>query len=61
MTDLRRRVGVFAAGAATVALVATPLTAVAQDDTMASVSEACQAANLGDLLKSPGVKSQHVV
>ena len=54
MTDLRRRVGVLAAGAATVALVATPLTALAQDDATASVSEACQAANLGDLLKNPG-------
>ena len=54
MTDLRRRVGVLAAGAATVALVATPLTALAQDDAMASVSEACQAANLDDLLKNPG-------
>ena len=54
MTDMRRRVGVLAAGAATVALVATPLTALAQDDAMASVSEACQAANLGDLLKNPG-------
>jgi len=54
MTDLRRRAGVLAAGAATVALVATPLTALAQDDAMASVSEACQAANLGDLLQNPG-------
>lgn len=54
MTDLRRRVGVLAAGAATVALVATPLAALAQDEAMASVSEACQAANLGDMLKTPG-------
>jgi len=54
MTDLRRRLGVLAAGAATVALVATPLAAVAQDEAMASVSEACQAANLGDVLKTPG-------
>jgi polar amino acid transport system substrate-binding protein len=54
MTDLRRRVGVFAAGAATVALVATPLAALAQDEAMASVSEGCQAANLGDILKNPG-------
>ncbi len=54
MTDLRRRLGVLAAGAATVALVATPLAALAQDEAMASVSEACQAANLGDMLKTPG-------
>ncbi len=54
MTDVRRRVGVLAAGAATLALVASPLTALAQDDAMASVSEACQAANLDGLLKNPG-------
>ena len=54
MTDTRRRVGMLAAGAATVALVATPLTALAQDEGMASVSEACQAANIDDLLKNPG-------
>ena len=53
MTDPRRRVGVLAAGAATVALVATPLAALAQDD-MAMVSEACQAAALDDVLKNPG-------
>lgn len=52
MTDLRRRVGVLAAGAATVALVATPLTTMA--DGHALVSEACQAQNLGDVLKNPG-------
>ena len=54
MTDTRRRVGMLAAGAATVALVATPLTALAPDEGMASVSEACQAANIDDLLKNPG-------
>jgi polar amino acid transport system substrate-binding protein len=54
MTDLRRRVGVLAAGAATVALVATPLAALAQDEAMAGVSEACQAANLDGMLKNPG-------
>ena len=54
MTDMRRRVGVLAAGAATVALVATPLTAVAQDESMAAVSEQCQAANLDGVLKNPG-------
>ncbi len=52
MTEIRRRLGVLAAGAATVALVATPLTAVA--DNHALVSEACQAQNLGDSLKNPG-------
>jgi polar amino acid transport system substrate-binding protein len=54
MTDMRRRVGMLAAGAATVALVATPLAALAQDEATASVSEACQAANLGDVLQNPG-------
>ncbi len=53
MTDTRRRVSVLAAGAATVALVATPLTALA-DSHEAMVDEACQAANLGDMLKNPG-------
>lgn len=55
MTDLRRRVSVLAAGAATIALLTSPLGAVAQDEAaMASVSEACQAANLDDILKNPG-------
>ena len=53
MTQIRRRVGVLAAGAATVALVASPLAALA-DNHEAMVSEACQAANLGDMLKNPG-------
>ena len=54
MTDTRRRVGVLAAGAATVALVATPLAALADNHEGAMVSEACQAANIDDLLKNPG-------
>lgn len=54
MSDHRRRVGVLATGAVSMALLANPLAAVAQDDTMASVSEACQAANLGDALKNEG-------
>ena len=53
MTDTRRRVGVLAAGAATVALVATPLAALA-DSHEGMVSEACQAANLDEVLKNPG-------
>ena len=54
MTDTRRRVGVLAAGAATVALVATPLAALADNHEGPMVSEACQAANIDDLLKNPG-------
>ena len=54
MTEIRRRVGVLAAGAATVALVASPLAAVADNHEGAMVSEACQAANIDDLLKNPG-------
>ena len=54
MTDTRRRVGVLAAGAVTVALVATPLTALADSHEGPMVSEACQAANIDDLLKNPG-------
>lgn len=54
MTDNRRRVSVLAAGAATVALVATPLAALAQDEATAAVSEECQAANLDPILKNPG-------
>jgi polar amino acid transport system substrate-binding protein len=48
-------VSVLAVSAASIALLVSPLAAVAQDDeAMASVSEACQAANLGDMLKNPG-------
>lgn len=55
MTDLRRRVSMLAAAAATIALLTNPLAAVAQDEeATASVGEACQAANLGDILKNPG-------
>ena len=50
MTDMRRRVGVLAAGAATVALVATPLTALADSHEGPMGSEACQAATLDDML-----------
>ena len=54
MTDTRRRVSMLAAGAATVALVATPLSALADNHEGPMVSEACQAANIDDLLKNPG-------
>ena len=55
MSDHRRDVSVLAVGAASLALLISPLAAVAQDDeAAASVSEACQAANLGDMLKNPG-------
>ena len=55
MSDNRRRASVLALGAASLALIASPLAALAQDDeAMATVSEACQAANLGDMLKNPG-------
>ncbi len=55
MSDHRREVSVLAVGAASLALLISPLAAVAQDDeAAASVSEACQAANLGDMLKNPG-------
>lgn len=55
MSDLRRRVSVLAAGAAGLALLTGPLVAVAQDEVAtASVSEACQAANLDEILKNPG-------
>lgn len=55
MSDHRRRVAVLATGAISLALLASPLATVAQDDAaMASVSEACQAANIDDLLKNPG-------
>jgi len=55
MSDHRRRVTVLATGAVSLALLASPLATVAQDEeAMASVSEACQAANLDDMLKNPG-------
>ena len=55
MSDTRRRASVLALGAASLALIASPLAAVAQDnEMMATVSEECQAANLDDVLKNPG-------
>ncbi len=54
MTEIRRRASVLAAGAATIALVASPLAALADNHEGAMVSEACQAANLDDMLKNPG-------
>lgn len=59
MTDHRRRVGVLAAGAVSLALLASPLAALAQEretflDRVPLVSEACQAANIDGLLKNPG-------
>jgi polar amino acid transport system substrate-binding protein len=52
MSDHRRRVGVVAAGAVSLALIASPLATFAQ--TEAAVSEACQAASLGDVLQAEG-------
>jgi polar amino acid transport system substrate-binding protein len=63
MSHARRRVTVLALGTASLALMASPLASLAQDDASpaadasmapATVSEACQAANLGDVLKNPG-------
>ena len=54
MSDHRTRVGVLAAGAVSFAMIAGPLAVAAQDEMMASVSEECQAANLGDMLRNPG-------
>jgi polar amino acid transport system substrate-binding protein len=55
MSDHRSRVSVLAVGAASLALLVGPLAVAAQDEeVMASVSEACQAANLDDMLKVPG-------
>jgi polar amino acid transport system substrate-binding protein len=55
MHDHRRGVSVLAIGAASLALLATPFAAAAQDDTgTALVSEQCQAANLDSVLKNPG-------
>ena len=61
-----RRVGALAAGVASCALLASPLVALAQDASpaadgsaapaapAATISEACQAANLGDVLTNAG-------
>ena len=54
MSDNHRRASVLALSAASLALIASPLATMAQDEEMATVSEACQAANLDDLLKNPG-------
>jgi polar amino acid transport system substrate-binding protein len=64
MSDQRRRTGVLAAGAVSVALLSSPAASLAQDEPSpaasgpaeapAAVSEACQAANLGDILKNEG-------
>ena len=55
MSDNRRRASVLALGAASLALIASPLAVLAQDDEMrATVSEACQAANLDDALQNSG-------
>jgi len=52
MSDHRRRVGVVVAGAVSLALIASPLATFAQEE--ATVSEACQAASLGDVLQAEG-------
>ena len=62
MSHQRRTVGLLAGGAMTVALLAGPSTAFAQDASAApasaapsaTVSEACQAAALDSVLKNPG-------
>lgn len=55
MSQTHRRASTLALGAATLALMASPLAVLAQDDEMAAtVSEACQAANLDGILKNPG-------
>ena len=55
MSDHRRRAAALATGAVSLALLASPLAAVAQDEAgTAMVSEACQAANIDDMLKNPG-------
>lgn len=55
MSDHRRRASVLATGAVSLALLASPLATLAQDDSsMAMVSEGCQAANLDGILKHPG-------
>jgi polar amino acid transport system substrate-binding protein len=55
MTHHRRRVRGLALGAASIALLASPLSTLAQDEEAPpAVSDECQAANLGDILKNPG-------
>src|SRR5687767_5413213 len=62
MSRQHRAVGLLAGGAVTIALLAAPATAIAQDASAApasvapaaGVSEACQAASLEGSLKNPG-------
>jgi polar amino acid transport system substrate-binding protein len=64
MTHQRRRAGVLAVAATSIALLISPVASLAQDEASAApaasgapatgVSEACQAANLGDALRNPG-------
>ncbi|MFV2064236.1 MAG: ABC transporter substrate-binding protein [Chloroflexota bacterium] len=55
MSDHRQRVGLLAAGAVSLALLASPVAAIAHnEEATASVSDACQAANIDDLLKNSG-------
>jgi polar amino acid transport system substrate-binding protein len=64
MTHQRRRAGVLAVAATSIALLVSPVASLAQDDASAApaasgapatgVSDACQAANLGDALKNAG-------
>ena len=53
MSD-HRRVGLVVAGAISLALIASPLTIVAQDGEMAMASEQCQAGAIDEYLKTPG-------
>ncbi|CAN5590183.1 ABC transporter substrate-binding protein [soil metagenome] len=57
MSQQRRRVGLAASGAVSLALLASPLAALAESheaSDMLTVSDACQAASLGEALKNPG-------
>lgn len=54
MSHQRRRIGLAASGAVSLALLASPLVALAQDGPLLSVSDACQAESLADVLKNPG-------
>lgn len=66
MSHQRRRIGALAAGAASVALLTSPVASLGHDESPAAsaaataiaassgVSEACQAANLGDVLQTAG-------
>jgi polar amino acid transport system substrate-binding protein len=54
MSEHRRRLGLLATGAASLALIAGPLTVVAQDGDMAMASDQCQAGAIDEYLKTPG-------